>query len=76
LDANLVKTTRLTERLSVQFRWELFNVLNHPNFSSIPPTATFTSSSFGLINSTPDGLNPGVAQGSPRVMQFGLKLLF
>ena len=75
-DASVMKLTKLTERLNMQFRWEVYNVLNHPNFTSIPPTTTLTSSSFGIINSTPDGLNPGVAQGSPRVMQFGIKLLF
>jgi hypothetical protein len=76
LDANLIKTTRLTERLNVQFRWEVFNVLNHPNFNPSPSSATVTSGAFATISTTPDGLNPGVAQGSPRAMQFGLKLLF
>lgn len=76
LDASVIKLTKLTERLSMQFRWEVFNALNHPNFNPSPSSATVTSSSFATISTTPDGLNPGVAQGSPRVMQFGLKLLF
>jgi hypothetical protein len=76
LDGSIIKMTRLTERLNLQFRWEVFNVLNHPNFNPAPTSARLSSSSFAAVNSTPDGLNPGVAQGSPRVMQFGLKLLF
>ena len=75
-DMNLLKTTSLTERMRLQFRWEVFNVLNHPNFSPSPGSANIDSGSFARSETTPDGLNPGVAQGSPRVMQFGLKLLF
>lgn len=81
LDGNIIKTTKLNERMNLQFRWEVFNVLNHPNFGPIPPASTATlsggvSSGFATVVATPDGLNPGVAQGSPRAMQFGLKLLF
>ena len=35
-DANLIKMTKLTERLNLQFRWEVFNVINHPNFGPLP----------------------------------------
>jgi len=77
MDANLLKTTRISERLKLQFRWELFNVLNHPNFNPAPPAGSgIGSGSFATVSTTPDSLNPGLAQGSPRVMQFGLKLLF
>jgi len=75
-DANLTKMTRITERLKLQFRWEVFNMINHTNFSSSPSSKTVGSGGFATVNTTPDSLNPGVAQGSPRVMQFGLKLLF
>jgi hypothetical protein len=75
-DANLTKMTRITERLKVQFRWEVFNLINHPNFNPTPSSNVVGSNGFATVNITPDALNPGVAQGSPRVMQFGLKLLF
>jgi hypothetical protein len=76
MDASVIKLTALTERLKLQFRWEVFNVLNHPNFNPAPARTRFDSGLFGSVTATPDGLNPGVAQGSPRVMQFGLKLIF
>lgn len=75
-DANLTKMTRITERVKLQFRWEVFNVINHPNFNPSPSSQTVGSGGFATVNITPDSLNPGVAQGSPRVMQFGLKFLF
>jgi len=83
-DMNLLKTTKITERLNMQFRWEVFNVLNRANFSPSVASHNFSSScipgpctnGFASISTTPDSLNPGVAQGSPRVMQFGLKFLF
>ncbi len=32
-DIGLTKNTRITERVSLQFRAEIFNIFNHPNFS-------------------------------------------
>jgi hypothetical protein len=32
-DIGVTKNTRLTERVSLQFRAEIFNIFNHPNFS-------------------------------------------
>jgi Carboxypeptidase regulatory-like domain/TonB dependent receptor len=32
-DIGLTKTTRITERVNLQFRAEIFNIFNHPNFS-------------------------------------------
>src|SRR3954471_6855463 len=44
LDLSLLKTTRVSERLNLQFRAELFNILNHTNFGT-PNAVLFTSSS-------------------------------
>ncbi len=32
-DISLTKNTRINERMSLQFRAEIFNIFNHPNFS-------------------------------------------
>ncbi len=71
LDLALNKVFVLREKLNLQFRTEVFNVLNHPNFS-IPSQRTVFSStgrvgSAGLITST---------RTSSRQLQFGLKLSF
>ena len=83
-DMNLTKLTKITERMSIQFRWEVYNVMNHANFSFFPANSTFSGggsvglagNGFAGLSTTPDVLNPGVAQGSPRSMQFALKLIF
>ena len=36
LDMSIIKNTKITERLAVQFRWEVFNVLNRGNFNYLP----------------------------------------
>lgn len=65
LDFNLAKRTRLGEGKNLEFRWEVFNVLNNVNFS-LPVTDIF-SPSFGQITRT---------TGNPRLMQFALKVNF
>ncbi len=77
-DANLNKITKITERLSIQLRWEVFNVLNHPNFNPIPASSTYTSGAFGTFSQTPDiaAGNPFLSAGGPRAMQLGVKLIF
>jgi hypothetical protein len=64
-DANLYKNTNLTERLSLQFRAEAFNVLNHTNFDGFLSTR-LGSGLFGEIAGARDA----------RVMQLALKLVF
>jgi hypothetical protein len=49
---------------NVQFRWEVFNVVNHVNFN--PPVTALNSASFGQIQTA----------GDPRIMQFALKFTF
>jgi hypothetical protein len=47
-----------------QFRWEFFNILNHPNFGF--PGSTFGTPTFGQLTNASTG----------RKMQVGLKLIF
>jgi len=70
-DFSVTKNTKLTEKFNLQFRSEMFDVFNHPNFGN--PVLTVTSGSFGRIQST---RFPTGDFGSARQIQFALKLLF
>lgn len=64
VNASLIKDTKIKERLTLQFRAEVFNLFNRPNFDL--PDNFLGSPTFGQILSARD----------PRHIQFGLKLLF
>jgi hypothetical protein len=64
LDTSLQKEIALQESLKMQFRFDVFNLLNHPNFNL--PGRIFGASNFGVISSAQD----------PRELQFALKLMF
>jgi hypothetical protein len=75
-DFSVLKDTAVRERLTVQFRAEIFNILNRANFNTpnlivfTPPTATNLtglSGTAGAITST---------STTARQVQFGLKLLW
>jgi hypothetical protein len=66
LDFSTFKNFQLRERTSLQFRAEIFNILNHPNFGM--PGSALGASNFGVISSTGNYL--------PRNIQLALKLLF
>ena len=70
-DLSLVKNTKLTERMSLQFRTEAFDIFNHPNFGN--PNLNVQSSSFGRITGT---RFPVGDFGSARQLQLSLKLQF
>jgi hypothetical protein len=71
IDIALAKNTRIREGLSLQFRAETFNLLNHPNFGQ--PVNSITSAQFGqiLVTRTARG-----DLGSSRQIQLGMKLVF
>ncbi len=73
LNTALVKNVPLTERMHLVFRAEAFNVFNHPQFGV--PSGNFSSKpSFGQITSE---LNPtGIGTGTPRELEFALRLEF
>jgi hypothetical protein len=72
-DFSVIKNTKVTERFNVQFRAEMFDALNHPNFGN--PSLIVGSSSFGTVR--PNGTRfPTGDFGSARQVQFALKLIF
>jgi hypothetical protein len=77
LDANIVKNTKIREAVTVQFRWEVFNVLNRANFGA-PSNFLIPGGIFGQVTSTPDVAlgNPVLGQGAARNMDFVLKVIF
>jgi hypothetical protein len=69
-DLAIEKRTPINERFNTEFRAEFYNAWNHTqfanpdgNFSDLPPPG----GTFGVITKTREG---------PRVIQFGLKVLF
>jgi Carboxypeptidase regulatory-like domain/TonB dependent receptor/TonB-dependent Receptor Plug Domain len=77
-DLTLAKNTKIGERLNIQLRWEVYNVLNRGNFSRFSLDNGVNSSSFGSLSETPDVAagNPVIAQGGPRNMNLALKITF
>lgn len=80
LDFSTFKNFSITERITLQFRTEIFNIFNHPNFNApnfggngvvaVSGSGNFTSPNFGEIGSTRD------SPYDPRQIQFALKLVF
>ena len=71
-DLSLFKNFPVTERATVQFRVESFNISNTPNFfigNNNTSNQEFGNASFGTISSTDPNYNP-------REYQFVLKVLF
>lgn len=66
IDFSLQKSTRLTERVSLELKWDIFNIFNFVNFAN-PNSDLSDETDFGQITRT---------VGAPRVMQFGVKLRF
>jgi hypothetical protein len=73
-DFGIAKRIDLTERAQLQFRSEIFNIFNHPQYGQ--PQSDFSAGPgvFGSIIST---VNTGpVGTGTPRQIQFALRLVF
>jgi hypothetical protein len=72
IDFSVIKDTRITERFSLQFRAEMFNMPNHVNLGladdtfGAGPDGRNARAQFGTITSSRDA----------RIIQLGLKLIF
>jgi hypothetical protein len=65
-DIAVIKTTPLTDRVRLIFRWEIFNMLNRSNFAN-PSNDVSSPSTFGVISAL---------TVNPRIMQYALKFEF
>jgi hypothetical protein len=72
-DFSLIRMFRLAEKKTLEFRAEMFNIMNSPNFQT--PNSDVASQSFGKIFNTvqPIAGIPSGGPGDPRELQFGLK---
>jgi hypothetical protein len=69
VDAGLFRRFRLSERIDIAFRAEVFNVSNTPHFDD--PAANISASNFGVIGAVKNMGRDGVDQ---RVIRMGLRL--
>ncbi|PYU29828.1 MAG: TonB-dependent receptor [Acidobacteria bacterium] len=74
LDTSFFKRFRISEQWTLQFRTEIFNILNHPSFA-YPNQVVFTGNSSSYSYS-PSAGTITAASTTSRQIQFALKLLF
>ena len=78
VDLSVLKNIAVSERISLQFRAEFFNLLNHANYAS-PNQTVFTNIGSAVapkyVPTPTAGLITSLAT-TPRQIQFGLKLMF
>ena len=67
VDFTVGKIFQMTEKQSLRFRAEFFNLFNHPSFANPSSLDVESASSFSQITSV---------VGTPRLIQFSLKYLF
>jgi hypothetical protein len=77
VDLGILKTTKIRENMTLQFRGELFNIFNHTNLS-LPTSAVFSGTASATsvltrVSTTGQILTPSVPS---REIQLGLKLIF
>jgi hypothetical protein len=77
VDLAFLKDTKLNERLNLQFRAEMFNIFNHPNYG-LPSAGLGGGAQLFTGGGGRDGSAPKISTlaGSPRQIQFALKLIF
>jgi hypothetical protein len=78
LNLALRRDIHLHNEITLHFRAETFNLLNHPNFGYID--STYTDATFGqatkMLNASLSTMASQYQQGGPRSMQFALRLTF
>lgn len=78
-DFSLIKQIHFTERIYMEVRGEVFNILNHPNFAAVDGDLSDAySGTVGQAQFTPDiaASNPVIGSGGSRHIQLGAKVVF
>jgi hypothetical protein len=77
VDFSVFKNTRITERIVIQFRAEMFNLFNRNNFAP-PGGGDVAVGGSSALNDTIGDYNgaPGIGAGEPFNAQFGGKIIF
>ncbi len=77
VDFSVFKDGHITERVSAQFRVEMFNLLNNINLAP-PDTNLSDGTAFGTVTQTIGYYNgaPGIGPGEPFNTQLALKIIF
>ncbi len=76
-DLAVFKNMHPSERTTVQFRWETYNLFNHTNFKDIDGSMTFAvDATTGQIIQTNPRFGAPISAHSPRVMQGSLRFSF
>jgi outer membrane receptor protein involved in Fe transport len=80
VDLSLFKDTKIHESQILQFRWEVFNVTNTPNFSNYFVGTTYTLGVAGTVNPNlgvgSQTFGRSIGLGTSRQMQFAIKYIF
>jgi Carboxypeptidase regulatory-like domain/TonB-dependent Receptor Plug Domain len=74
VDAALAKTTAITESVSLEFRVEYFNTLNHPEFAQptvLDGATNINGATFGQVTTTGSFRGP-----APRIGQLAMRITF
>ena len=78
-DISILKNTKLTERVNMQFRADFYNAFNHPQFAD-PGGGSFGTVGFEDVTATNILATEDVAiihtSVNPRLIQFGLRFSF
>ncbi|MGH9631505.1 MAG: hypothetical protein ACRD7E_24635, partial [Bryobacteraceae bacterium] len=71
MDMSIYRAFRITERVGLQFRAEMFNVANTPHFAN--PGSNVSGSNFGVITNVANTGREGIDE---RLFRLGLRLSF
>ncbi len=75
-DISVFKNTKISERLTVQFRAETFNTLNHTQWATVSTGVNVPNPGQAVTEATRGSTGQVSNTRDPRNIQFGLKLLF